>query len=70
MQVEAMPGILELAAYSHIKSAGLHVKPLSPLLSSGETQPDTGFMRTFTNPAYFAVETALLAMVALCSPIR
>ncbi|KAK9865240.1 hypothetical protein WJX84_003586 [Apatococcus fuscideae] len=50
--------------------AGLHVKPLSPLLSSQESRSETAFMRIFTNPAYFANETALLAIVALCSPIR
>ncbi|KAK9817602.1 hypothetical protein WJX74_010542 [Apatococcus lobatus] len=50
--------------------AGLHVKPLSPLLNAQDTKPDTAFMRTFTNPAYFASETALLAIVALYSPIR
>ena len=50
--------------------AGLHVKPLSPLLNPRESEPDTAFMRTFTNPAYFAAETALLAVVALLSPIR
>ena len=46
------------------------MKPLSPLLSSQESQSETAFMRIFTNPAYFANETALLAIVALCSPIR